>query len=128
MSDVKAFRRGLADDTLLLRVCDACGRAASPPMPGCPTCGAREGHVVESAGTGTLHTWTVCHVAFEPALAAEVPYTVGLVEVAEGARVVARIGGDPDTLVADMAVSVEFDHRGDGSTVLTFVPEEADRP
>ena len=127
MSDADSFRDGLAAETLLLRVCAMCGRAAYPPMPGCPSCGHDEGETVVSKGDGTLYTWTVCHVAFDPSFADDVPYTVGLVEVSEGARVLARISGDPDALVADMPVTARFESRTDGPTLLTFVAREADQ-
>lgn len=127
MSDAGSFRDGLAAETLLLRVCATCGRAAYPPMPGCPSCGHDEGETVVSKGDGTLYTWTVCHVAFDPSFADDVPYTVGLVEVSEGARVLARIGGDPDALVAGMPVTARFESRTDGPTLLTFVAREADQ-
>ena len=127
MSDAGAFREGLAADTLLLRVCATCGAAAYPPMPGCPMCGHPEGRAVAATGHGTLYSWTVCHVAFDPAFADDVPYTVGLVEVDEGARVVARIDGDPGLLAADMPLAARFRHRPDGSTLLTFVAREADQ-
>ena len=128
MSTADVVRAGLADDSLLVRKCAACGRAAHPPLPGCPWCGHDQGEDVAASGRGTLLTWTVCHVAFDPAFADEVPYTVGLIELAEGARVLARIPDDPDSLTPDLAVVAGFVHRADGPTLLTFTAEEADPP
>jgi uncharacterized OB-fold protein len=122
MSDADGFRDGLAEERLLLRRCDACGRAAFPPMPGCPHCGHDEGTVVESSGAASLYSWTVCHVAFDPAFADDVPYVVGVVDVAEGARLIARVDAAPDALTADLALTATYPPGRDGRTRLTFVP------
>jgi uncharacterized OB-fold protein len=124
MSDAAHFRDGLAEGRLLIRVCSNCGRGAYPPMPGCVVCGHEHGEVVESCGAGVLYSWTECHVAFDPSFADEVPYVVGLVEIPEGARVVARIDCEPDQLRSDLNLRATFPRRTDGSTLLTFVTEE----
>lgn len=121
MSDADEVRAGIAAGRLLVRRCVACGRAAYPPMPGCPHCGATDGEVVEAAGFGTLHTWTVCHVAFDPDLADDVPYVVGLVDLPEGARVVARLDIDTADLAADRRLRVAFPTGPDGTRRLRFV-------
>lgn len=123
MSDADGFRAGIAAGRLLLRRCVACGRAAYPPMPGCPHCGATDGEVVEASGIGTLHSWTVCHVAFDPDLADDVPYVVGLVDLQEGARVVARLDIDIADLAADRELRVDFPTGSDGARQLRFVAE-----
>ena len=121
MTDAEFFRSGIAEGRLLVRRCLACARAAYPPMPGCPHCGHDEGEIVEAVGEGTLYSWTVCHVAFDPEFAADVPYVVGLVDLPEGARVVARLEMATDTLVADAPVRVDFTRGPDGSRQLRFV-------
>jgi uncharacterized OB-fold protein len=122
--DDQFFWNGLREGKLLVRVCDACGRGAFPPMPGCPHCGHDTGHVVESSGHANLYTWTVCHVAFDPAFAADVPYVVGVVELPEQARLIARIEGiAPDDLVAGMPLSATMPAAGgDDQPKLTFTP------
>jgi uncharacterized OB-fold protein len=90
-------------------------------MPGCPHCGHADGETVEATGEGTLYSWTVCHVAFDPDFAGDVPYVVGLVDLPEGARVVARLEIAPDRLVGDAPVRVDFPPGADGSRSLRFV-------
>lgn len=123
MSDADDFRAGIAAGRLLVRRCVACGRAAYPSMPGCPHCGATDGEVVEAAGIGTLHSWTVCHVAFDPDLADDVPYVVGLVDLPEGARVVARLDIDTADLAAERGLRVDFPTGSDGACQLRFVAD-----
>lgn len=124
MSDVGFFRDGVAAGRLLVRVCASCGVGAFPPMPGCPHCGGYEGDIVESTGTATLYSWTVCHLAFEPSLADDVPYIVGLVDVDVGARVIARVESPVDTVHAGMTLRPSFPRDGNGVTRLVFVPTE----
>lgn len=123
-SDVQFFRDGIDEERLLVRVCDACGRGAYPPMPGCPHCGHESGSVVESDGIGTLHSWTVCHVPFDPALADDTPYVVGLVDVPEGARIVARVELDRSRLAPDLALRATYPQGADGHRRLVFVPTD----
>lgn len=130
MSDADFFRAGIGEGRLLLRRCLACEQATYPPMPGCPRCGHDQGEVVEAMGEGTIYSWTVCHVAFDPDVAADLPYVVGLVDLPEGARVVARLAIAPDALVADAAVRAEFPRGRDGSRQLRFglIPSSEEIP
>lgn len=127
MSDADFFRSGITEGRLLVRRCLACARAAYPPMPGCPHCGHDEGEIVEASGEGALYSWTVCHVAFDPDVAAEVPYVVGLVDLSEGARVVARLAIAPEALEAGAAVRADFPPGSDGSRQLRFVADPPSR-
>jgi uncharacterized OB-fold protein len=119
------YWEGLALRELRVRVCDACGRGACPPLPGCPHCGHEHGHVVTCAGDGSLYTWTVCHVAFDSAFADDVPYVVGAVDLPEGARVMARVEGVAiDKLRDSLPVRVQWTGADTGRTRLVFVPAE----
>jgi uncharacterized OB-fold protein len=119
------YWNGLLADELRVRVCDACGRAACPPMPGCPHCGEDRGSVLVASGDATLYSWTVCHVAFDPAFADEVPYVVGVVDLAEGARLVARIEEvDAASLRDALPLRVRWPAEGAAGDRLVFVPVE----
>ena len=127
--DDQFFWDGLREGVVRVRVCDACGRGAFPPMPGCPLCGHEHGHVVTSAGPATLYTWTVCHVAFDPAFASDVPYVVGVVELAEGARLVGRVEGvSSEELTAGMPLTPVVKAGVEGQPMLTFVPPSTGAP
>ena len=113
---------GLAYHELRVRVCDSCRRGAFPPLPGCPHCGGEQGTIVVSSGDATLYTWTVCHIAFDPDFAGDVPYVVGVVELPEGARVIARLEEiAPADLRADLALRVHWSPSRD-QRQLVFVP------
>lgn len=120
------YWEGLAQRELRVRVCERCGRAACPPRPGCPHCGAEAGRVVVASGRGTLYTWTVCHTAFDAEFKPEVPYVVGVVALPEGGRMVARIeGAPPGTLVAEMPLVVRWSDADVARGRLVFVPATA---
>jgi uncharacterized OB-fold protein len=93
---------------LVLPRCAACARFAQPGAEACPDCGAPL-HWTPAGGAGTVYSYAVVHQVFDPSLAGEVPYVVGLVELAEGPRVVTRlVGFDRAALRVGAAVRVAF--------------------
>ena len=123
------YWQGLAAGELRVRVCDSCGRAAAPPMPGCAHCGHAHGHVAVASGDAALYSWTVCHVAFDPAFADDVPYVVGVVDLPEGARLVARLEDvEPARLRNGLPLRVRWPAEGARGERLVFVPASGDRP
>jgi uncharacterized OB-fold protein len=94
---------------LCFQRCDGCDAWRHPPRRRCPACGSDLYRWEASAGRGRLFSWTVTHHAFDPAFADRVPYVTGLVEMAEGPRVVALVDGDRSELRLDRDVVVAFD-------------------
>jgi scaffold protein (connect acetoacetyl-CoA thiolase and HMG-CoA synthase) len=89
--------------TLPARRCAACGTPRLDPECSCPACGEVGGQDLVLAGRGRLVSWTVIRVA--PArYEAEAPYAIGLLELAEGPRVTARLEGDPEQFAAGQEV------------------------
>jgi len=85
------------------RRCADCGTLSLDPARSCPSCGTAGGSDVSLSGCGRLISWTVIRVA--PArYAAEAPYAVGLLELAEGPRLTARLEGDPERFSAGQAL------------------------
>jgi uncharacterized OB-fold protein len=120
------FWDALAEHRLLLQGCAACGRHRFPPMPSCPWCAAPGADVVESPGTGEIYSWVTVHRPLGNAFAADVPYTIAAVTLAEGCRVFARVEADAASVHAGLPVTASFvDH--DGWTELRFEPAGTDR-
>jgi len=92
-SDIESefYWQGLRNRELLLQRCTQCGKTRFPAMPACCYCGAEQSEVVRASGRGRLYSWVVVHHAFDAALAAEVPYAIGTVELEEGCRMAARL-------------------------------------
>jgi uncharacterized protein len=122
-ADTRPFLAALREHRIELQQCDACGRVRFPPMPACPWCGAPDAHVVAASGAGSVYSWVGVHRALTPGLEAELPYTIATIELAEGARVFARLEG-PEPTAPGGAVTATFVDHGEW-TELRFRPTEA---
>ena len=88
---------------LLIQHCTSCGTLRHPPLPACAVCGSLEWDAVESSGRGTVYSYVVVHYPQVPAF--EYPLPIGLIELEEGTRVVANLGGvELDAIEVGMAV------------------------
>lgn len=120
--DAASFWRALDRGELLVSACGACGHRWLPPLATCPRCASREVGEQPAAPVGALYTWTVVHLAADPAYAGDVPYVVGLVELGDGARLYGRVVGvDHDDLRAGLVLHVRVHHHDAGPT-WEFVP------
>jgi uncharacterized OB-fold protein len=114
--DNAGFWEGVRDHRLLIQRCASCATLRFPWLPGCPSCGALEWDTVEASGEGTVYSYVVMHhppfPAFDP------PYAVGLIELAEGVRIVSNVVGVPyDKVRIGMPVRLGF-RRYDEELVL----------
>ncbi|MEV6223861.1 Zn-ribbon domain-containing OB-fold protein [Nocardia fluminea] len=103
---------------LAIKKCAGCGRSLAPEAMVCTDCGGSDPTWTSASGAGTLITWTTVHKAPNPAFAPMVPYTVGVVELAEGPWLYARITGEPR---AGAALRAEFVHPAEGESYPTWV-------
>jgi uncharacterized protein len=123
-ADSAPFWAGCDEGRLRLQRCAACGAFRWPPGPCCPDCGSREAEWVDSPGRGAVHSWVVVHVPLAEALADQLPYAVGLIELDEGIRLVSTIEGcPPERIAAGMRVSVRFGEPARGQRVHSFEPD-----
>jgi uncharacterized OB-fold protein len=121
--DAAAFWAALGDGTLMVAVCAACGNRWLPPLATCPRCASREVGTAPSPSAGSLYSWTVIHLAADPAYAAETPYVVGLVELDDGARLYGRIVDVAhDELRDGLRLAARVEHEGD-QVIWQFEPE-----
>ncbi|MEU8520383.1 bifunctional MaoC family dehydratase N-terminal/OB-fold nucleic acid binding domain-containing protein [Streptomyces sp. NBC_01216] len=105
--DNAGFWEGVSRRRLLIQRCEDCATPRFPWLPGCNACGSQEWDTVEAGGSGTVFSYVVMHhppfPAFDP------PYAVGLIELAEGVRMVANVVGVPyDKVRIGMPVRLEF--------------------
>lgn len=114
--DNAGFWEGVAAHRLLIQRCGDCATLRFPWLPGCNACGSRAWDTVEASGSGTVFSYVVMHhppfPAFtlpEHAADAAGPYAVGLIELAEGVRMVSNVVGVPyDKVRIGMPVRLEF--------------------
>ena len=115
---------GVRDRRLLIQRCVSCGALRHPPGPMCADCRSLEWDTVEASGRGTVYSYVVNHYPQVPAF--DYPLVVGLIELAEGTRLVSDIiGCSPDAVEVGMAVVVEFVAVDDELTLPMFRPAAA---
>ncbi len=105
--DNAVFWEGVRQRRLLIQRCTACGTLRHPWLPGCTACGGLDWDTVEASGEGTVYSYVVMHhppfPAFDP------PYAVGLIELAEGVRMISNVVGVPyDKVRIGLPVRLEF--------------------
>jgi len=76
-----------ADANLSYQRCAACGHAWYFPRDFCPACGDAHPQTLAAAGAGTLYASTLVHRAPSDEFKPLVPYTIALVDMREGFRV-----------------------------------------
>jgi uncharacterized OB-fold protein len=91
------FFSALADGELLGGVCADCDEVLLPPRPACYNCGGRNVGVETQPKTGAIYSYTAVH-APPPALKANAPYTVAVVELDSGGRLTGRVDADYDAV------------------------------
>ncbi len=95
---------------LLIQRCPNCGARQFYPQSSCRRCLSCDLEWVEAKGKGSIYSYTVIHRApsrpFEP----DVPYTVALVDLDEGCRMMSNIVDvSPEAVRVGMRVEVLFD-------------------
>jgi uncharacterized OB-fold protein len=107
------FWDGCARGELTLQRCRACRLHVHFPRTSCPGCGSTDLDWQPVDPHGTLATFTEVHRTFAPGFEDDVPYVVGVAELAiqRGLRIVANVPGDAAGLRLGLAVRVEFADR-----------------
>lgn len=74
---------------LLIQRCADCHALRHPPGPACPHCNSFDWDTVEASGRGEVYSFTVAHHPKLPAF--DYPLPIGVVELAEGTRLIADL-------------------------------------
>jgi uncharacterized OB-fold protein/acyl dehydratase len=115
---------GAREHLLLIQRCTSCGTLRHPPLPACANCGSLEWDTVESTGRGTLYSYVVVHYPQVPSF--QYPLPIGLIELEEGTRVVANLGGvEREDITIGMPVQAEFVDFDAELSLPVFVPAGA---
>lgn len=95
------FFDALAAGELLGGVCADCGEVLLPPRPACYACGSRNVDVEPQPREGRVFSYTAVHTP-PPAFEADAPYTIAVVELASGGRLLGRLSADyEDVAIGD---------------------------
>jgi uncharacterized OB-fold protein len=105
--DTAPFWEALNRRHLVFQRCQS-GHVRYPVSPTCPECLSFDFEWVASSGRGTVYSFTVVRHQTHPAF--PVPYTIALVEMQEGPRVIAQVSpADAAALRIGAAVHVEWE-------------------
>lgn len=115
-----------ARGVLVIKHCNRCDRDFFYPREHCPKCWSTDTTWVESAGLGTVYTFTVIEQNDLPPFRDRLPYVVAIVELDEGVRMTSNVEGiDPAEVGCGLRVQVSFreEARDDGVVHLpVFTP------
>jgi uncharacterized OB-fold protein len=103
---------------LTMQRCESCDRLVWYPRFICPHCGGSSLRWERLSGHGVVYAVSVHHRAALPALADKVPYSVVLVDLDEGVRLMSNVFG-PAPAVGD-PVTVAWVPLDDGRNLAVF--------
>lgn len=124
-----AYEQFLQEEKIMGSQCSQCGALALPPRPICVSCLGSELEWIQFRGVGKLAAFTSIIVA-PPFMAKEGfskknPYVVGVVELEESVKIVARITGvnakNPEEIKVGTPLQAEFIHSGQGPEQKTYL-------
>ncbi len=106
----RPFWEAAKQGRLLIQRCVACGSWQFFPQASCRRCWSQRLEWVEARGRGTVYAYTVIHRAPSRGFEADLPYTVALVDLEEGVRMMSNIvEADPEEVRVGMPVEVVFE-------------------
>lgn len=109
----ETFRQGLEAGKFMTTRCAACGKLTFPPKQHCPACWSEDMNWTELSGHGILYARTTIHAAATQ-FRDEVPFSVGIVDLEEGVRLVTGLIDEPGRITNDAAVSLVILSYDDG--------------
>ena len=121
--ETRHFWEGCKEGELRLQRCTDCQSSYFPPRAVCPKCGSRDVEVYKASGKGFLYSFVINHRP-RPDMGKD-PYSIAVVELDEGPRMMTNIVGCPQTpeaLQLDMPVEVTFKAESDEISLPLFQP------
>jgi uncharacterized protein len=110
----------LKENRLILKHCRSCDRTHFYPRELCPHCYSDDLDWVDASGDGTIYSYTIAHRPAGPAYADDVPYTIAIIDLAEGPRMMSWIVGDTDDVQIGAEVAVTYVTQEDGIVLPMF--------
>ena len=116
------YWQALNEEKFIFQKCSDCQSSIFYPRVVCPKCMSENLTWHEASGEGEIYSFTVVYRTTNPVFKNDVPYVVGLIDLAEGIRVMGNIVGteDPENLAMNQPVKVEFKKVTDEFTFPVF--------
>lgn len=112
----------LKDGRLSYQCCNSCGHKWLPARGECPGCLGDDWSWEQASGRARLISWVVYRIAYHASFAKRLPYTVAVVELDEGPRMVSNIvGADASQLKIEMPLRMVIEDES-GTAVPRFKP------
>ena len=115
--DTAPFWEAARAGRLRIQRCESCGRTVFYPRSVCPHCLSGQLTWFDCSGRGSVYSFTVVHRTSDE-FRDQVPFPVGLVELEEGVRLMARL--DIAEPRVGMPVEVTFERVSDELSVPHF--------
>jgi uncharacterized protein len=122
--DTAPFWAATAQHRLTYQVCASCGQITWHPRRHCTGCLSQDLRWQDSAGAGTVYTYTVIRQHGLPYFRGRLPYVVGFIDLDEGFRLLTEIDAPPDAVRVGQRVTVSWEDHAD-LAVPVFRPAEA---
>jgi uncharacterized OB-fold protein len=121
----RPFWDAAREQRLVMQRCADCGAYVWHPQPWCRACYGQKLAWQALSGEAALFTYSVVHYAPLPGYAAEVPYVLATVRLAEGPQMMTNIVGcDWREVRIGQALRVCWEQRAGGIRVPQFMPVE----
>ncbi|MCZ6874075.1 MAG: OB-fold domain-containing protein [bacterium] len=85
------FWEGLIEGEVRLQKCATCGAHQYPAESFCYECGAQDLSWTKVSGEGTVYSFIVVHQSYHKAFKAFLPYTVAIVQMDDGPRMLSAM-------------------------------------
>ena len=105
----RPFWERLKQGHLSFQRCSACGHAWLPAREQCPQCLGEAWTREDAAGGARLISWVVYRTAFHPAFESRLPYTVAVIELDEGPRLISNVLGDAGVLRIEQRLTLAIE-------------------
>ncbi len=113
------FWEGIKENKLLIQKCAGCGKILHPPRPMCPACLSNKSEHIEASGKGKIYSFVTYNKS--PHKGFKAPYTVVLVELEEGPRVISNmVDVKADEIEIGMPVEVAYEEIDDTLALFKF--------
>lgn len=104
-----------AEGKLVVQRCAKCGHHQLYPRPFCMACDSIDLTWVETAGLGTVYSCVTVHIPVRDDISP--PYTVALIELDEGPRLLAHV---PDDAAIGDRVAARWQQAGDAARPVLY--------
>ena len=109
--DTQPFWQATKDKRLTYQQCADCGAVVFYPRRRCSSCLSANLEWKESAGEGTVYTYSIVRQSYHPFFRSMAPYAVAWIDLDEGPRLVSNVVGidDPSSVRIGMRVKVRWE-------------------